>query len=335
MKEKTVLIRMFLLVAIVTAMTLGIYSFAAAHCDTWDGPVVQDARKALENKDVTPILKWVKQKDEKAVRAEFAKALSAKGKKNADTAENKFFAALVKIHRAGEGAPFTGLKPAGEVEPAIAEADKTLAGGSVEALVKLVAEDVAAGIRNRYEHASATYIHKDESVEQGREFVDAYVTYTHYVERLHLDAMGNVAHKEHSKGSNNPSDKHHTQARELNNAWFKKTIIKEYKMKITRVSEETTFKNPHKIQAKKILESPDAIVVHMTLNPGESLISHKTPVDVFFYVLAGEPTIEIGDEREKVSADSIIESPADIPHRVYNDSEMTARFLVVKLSKSK
>ena len=106
-------------------------------------------------------------------------------------------------------------------------------------------------------------------------------------------------------------------------------------MKITRVSEETAFKNPHKIQAKKILESPDATVVHMTLNPGESLISHKTPVDVFFYVLAGEPTIEIGDEREKVSADSIIESPADIPHRVYNDSEMTARFLVVKLSKSK
>ena len=106
-------------------------------------------------------------------------------------------------------------------------------------------------------------------------------------------------------------------------------------MKITRVSEETAFKNPHKIQAKKILESPDVTVVHMTLNPGESLISHKTPVDVLFYVLAGEPTIEIGDEREKVSADSIIESPADIPHRVYNESETTAKFLVVKLSKSK
>jgi mannose-6-phosphate isomerase-like protein (cupin superfamily) len=73
----------------------------------------------------------------------------------------------------------------------------------------------------------------------------------------------------------------------------------------------------------------------MTLNPGEGLISHKTPVDVFFYVLAGEATIEIGDEREKVSADSIIESPADIPHRVYNESETTVKFLVVKLSKSK
>jgi mannose-6-phosphate isomerase-like protein (cupin superfamily) len=106
-------------------------------------------------------------------------------------------------------------------------------------------------------------------------------------------------------------------------------------MKIKRVSEETAFKNPHKIQAKKIFGSPDAEVIHMTLNPGESLLSHKTPVDVFFYVLAGEPTIEIGDEREKVSTDSIIESPADIPHCVYNESETTARFLVVKLPKSK
>jgi mannose-6-phosphate isomerase-like protein (cupin superfamily) len=106
-------------------------------------------------------------------------------------------------------------------------------------------------------------------------------------------------------------------------------------MKITRVSEETAFKNPHKIQAKKIFGSPDAEVIHMTLTPSEHLISHITPVDVFFYVLEGEPTIEIGDEREKVSADSIIESPANIPHCVYNESETTARFLVVKLPKSK
>ncbi len=88
MKKKSVLTRMFLLIAIATALTLGMYSFAAAHCDTLDGPVIQDARKALDAKDVTPVLKWVKQKDEKVVRAAFAKALSAKGKKNADAAEN-------------------------------------------------------------------------------------------------------------------------------------------------------------------------------------------------------------------------------------------------------
>ena len=196
MKKKSVWTQMFLFAVIIAALTLGMYSFAAAHCDTLDGPVIQDARKALEAKDVTPVLKWVKQKDEKIVRMSFAKALSAKGKKNADAAENQFFATLVKIHRAGEGAPFTGLKPAGEVEPAIAEADKALASGSSNALVKLVTDDVAAGIRKRYEHAAETYKHKDESVEKGREFVGAYVEYTHYVERLHLDATGKGAHDE-------------------------------------------------------------------------------------------------------------------------------------------
>ena len=106
-------------------------------------------------------------------------------------------------------------------------------------------------------------------------------------------------------------------------------------MKITNVSESNTFNNPHKIEAKKIFESSQATVIHMALKPGENLKSHVTPVDVVFYILEGEPTIEIGDEREKVSADSIIESPADIPHCVYNESENLARFLVVKLSDSK
>ncbi len=208
MKKKSVWTQMFLFAVIIAALTLGMYSFAAAHCDTLDGPVIQDARKALEAKDVTPVLKWVKQKDEKIVRMSFAKALSAKGKKNADAVENQFFATLVKIHRAGEGAPFTGLKPAGEVEPAIAEADKALVSGSSDALVKLVTDDVAAGIRKRYEHAVETYKHKDESVEKGREFVEAYVEYTHYVERLHLDATGKGAHDEHAEGPKHSAGKH-------------------------------------------------------------------------------------------------------------------------------
>ena len=106
-------------------------------------------------------------------------------------------------------------------------------------------------------------------------------------------------------------------------------------MKITSVNETGTFSNPHKIQAKKILESPLATVIHMNLNPGESLKSHVTPADVFFYVLEGEPDIEIGDEREKVTADTIIYSPANIAHCVYNESDAPARFLVVKLSDTK
>lgn len=177
---------------------------ASAHCDTLDGPVIQDAQKAIEARDITPILKWVKPHDENAVRAAFQPLITGKTQ-NSEEAEHTFFATLVKIHRAGEGAPFAGLKPAGAVEPAVAEADKALASGSSAALVKLIADDIESGIKQRYEHAAAAFKHKDESVEQGREFVEAYVAFTHYVERIHQDAKGENAHGEH--GDN---DKHKT-----------------------------------------------------------------------------------------------------------------------------
>lgn len=190
------------------ALFLAIPRNASAHCDTLDGPVIQDARKAIDGKDIIPVLKWVKPKDEHAVRAAFQKLLAGKAKSR-DAAEHKFFETLVKIHRKGEGAPFTGLKPAGAVEPAVAEADKALASGSSDALVKLITEDVVAGIKERYAHAAATYKHKDESVKQGREFVEAYVTFTHYVERLHQDATGKGAHGEHTEHAAEPGHSKH------------------------------------------------------------------------------------------------------------------------------
>ncbi len=194
--------------AALAAVALAAPRVASAHCDTLDGPVVQDARKAIAVRDVTPVLKWVKPKDEKAVRAAFKKTLAARGKKP-EAADHAFFATLVRIHRAGEGAPFTGLKPAGAVEPAVAEADRALAGGSSDALVKLVTDDVAAGIRKLYERAATAYGHKDESVAQGREFVEAYVEYTHYVERLHQDAVGTGAHGDHEGHAQEQHHAHH------------------------------------------------------------------------------------------------------------------------------
>jgi len=214
MKKESYLSCKLMIITVAISLTFGIYSFAAAHCDTLDGPVIQDARKALETKNVTPVLKWVKQKDEKVVREAFVEAISARGKKNADAEEMRFFETLVKIHRAGEGTPFTGLKPAGEVEPAIVEADKALASASSDALVKLITDDVTAGIKKRYERAAVTYKHKDESIQQGREFVEAYVEFTHYVEQLHLDATGKGVHDEHfedykhSPSKNGTSDVH-------------------------------------------------------------------------------------------------------------------------------
>jgi len=170
--------------------------FVFAHCDTLDGPVVKTARAALEKGDVTPILKWVKKENEAEIRDLFKKTLSVRGKgKDAqELADMYFLETLVRLHRAGEGEPYTGLKLAGVVDPAVVEADKALESGSVENLVKLIAEVASKGIRERFNKAKEARKHADHSVEAGREFVEAYVQFTHYVERLHLDSTVQAEH---------------------------------------------------------------------------------------------------------------------------------------------
>ncbi len=88
--------------------------------------------------------------------------------------------------------------------------------------------------------------------------------------------------------------------------------------------------NPHKVKAGKLHDSEHAQVIHIALEPGESLKKHVTPVDVIFYVLEGEGVVEIGDERQRVGSDTLIDSPARIPHCWYNESTAVLRFLVIK-----
>jgi hypothetical protein len=184
---------------------------AGAHCDTLDGPVVVTARQALEKGDITPVLKWVKKEDEKEIRAQFDKTLAVRkqGKEAKELADTYFFESLVRIHRAGEGAPYTGLKAAGTVEPSVAAADKALESGSVDNLVKLVTEAAEKGIRGRFEHTKEAKKHADESIEAGRKFVEAYVEFTHYVERLHKDASTLSGHSEEKPKEAAPVHHHH------------------------------------------------------------------------------------------------------------------------------
>lgn len=159
---------------------------ASAHCDSLAGPVVSAARAALEKQDVTPVLKWVKPEHEAEVREAFQRALKVHGQggEARELADLYFFETVVRVHRAGEGAPYTGLKADG-VEPPIAATDKALESGDVETLARQVGEHAAAGIRERFARAAATRKQADTSVAAGREFVEAYVQLTHYVLGLH------------------------------------------------------------------------------------------------------------------------------------------------------
>jgi len=101
-------------------------------------------------------------------------------------------------------------------------------------------------------------------------------------------------------------------------------------MKKISYNEMATTNNPHGVDARKLHSNDDVQVVHILLKPGESLKKHTTAVNVFFYVLEGEGVIEIGDEKQIATKDLLIDSPKDIPHCLYNESNANFRVLVVK-----
>ena len=192
--------RTFRLALLGSALLAVLPSRALGHCDSLDGPVVAAARQALEKADVTPVLKWVDAGSEQEVRAAFRKTLAVRSQGAAarELADQYFLETVVRIHRAGEGEGFTGLKPAGlDLGPAVAGTDRALESGSVDALVRLVGDRAAAGIRQRFDRALAARKHADDSVEAGRQYVAAYVDFIHYVERVY-ELAGSAGGHEHA-----------------------------------------------------------------------------------------------------------------------------------------
>jgi hypothetical protein len=194
--------RMFGELIMATAAALVLLAWPAradAHCDTLDGPVVKAAREALASNDVTKVLRWVRAQDEPEIRAAFDRTIRVRksGAEAREMADQWFFETLVRVHRVGEGAPYLGLQPAGSVEPAIALADRAIEKGSPAALVDELTSSVTKGLRERFSETAAAARRADASVEDGRAFVEKYVEFIHYVERLHLAATtGAGEHKE-------------------------------------------------------------------------------------------------------------------------------------------
>jgi hypothetical protein len=194
-EKQTTIASVLIVITVFFLMAGNVY----AHCDTLEGPVVETARKALASGDVTPLLKWVAVDDEKMIRTAFQKTNKVRklGPQARDLADMYFFETLVRIHRAGEGAPYTGLKPGTAVDPAVALADKALENGSVDNLVNILTDATAKGIRDHFHRALKAKKHADDSVAAGREFVEAYVIFTHYVEGLHSKIKSASEHHEH------------------------------------------------------------------------------------------------------------------------------------------
>lgn len=166
-------------------------SSAWAHCDGLDGPVVQAARMALETGNANYVLIWVKGAADPEIKHAFQQALDVRklGPAAKEVADRYFFETVVRIHRQGEGASFTGLKPAGrDLGPALTAADKAVESGSVNAVADLLTENVSRGLQERFADLMAKKPFKPDDVAKGREYVEAYVSFLHYVERIYEDA---------------------------------------------------------------------------------------------------------------------------------------------------
>ena len=101
-------------------------------------------------------------------------------------------------------------------------------------------------------------------------------------------------------------------------------------MKVVDARKATQVPNSHKVDARNLHASDHVQVVMITLQPGEALKRHITPVDACFFVLEGTGIVEVGEERQEVSTDMLVDSPARIPHRLLNEGTVPFRFLVVK-----
>ncbi|HET9216631.1 MAG TPA: DUF6448 family protein [Terriglobia bacterium] len=161
---------------------------AFAHCDSLDGPVVKAAQKALDTQNVDLVLVWVQPEDEAEIRSAYNKTLTVRalGQMAKELADTYFYETVVRLHRAGEGAPYTGLKPAGrDLGPAIRAADQAIDSRSLSSVEKLLATTLSERLRKHFEEAANLKGYQAGDVKAGREYVKAYVEFIHYVERLY------------------------------------------------------------------------------------------------------------------------------------------------------
>ncbi|MEE2032892.1 DUF6448 family protein [Rhodococcus chondri] len=156
---------------------------ASAHCDTEDGPAVQDGRRALETGNPNYALKWVHAEGEEEVRASFDAAQAARGRQDADRAARAFLETLVRVHRAGEGAGFDGIQPTGTELPAeVVAADAALDAGTIEPLRGLIPDDRWDELQKRFTVALAKKGFDVDDLDAARDYVAAYVQFFKYAE---------------------------------------------------------------------------------------------------------------------------------------------------------
>jgi hypothetical protein len=170
-----------------------------------NGPVVKSARQALDSRDIRFALIWVQPADEPEVQSAFERTLGirALGTEAKSLADQYFFETLVRIHRAGEGAPYTGLKDANvALEPGVSAAEHSLEANSVKDISHRLTGMLQQQIEAAFGRVQTRKTFQPSDVDAGRRYVAAYASYMHYVERLYK-AIGST-----DAGNTTPAEEH-------------------------------------------------------------------------------------------------------------------------------
>jgi len=177
------------------ALTWAGASRVCAHCDTMDGPVIAEARVALEKGDIAPVLKWVEEGRRAELRAAFEQTLAVRKQgAEAKALADRLFLRDAGAHPPGRRGRAVHRSQAGRCgRAADRRRRKALATGNLDELAKEVADATAAGLRQRFDRALDARKHAGHDVAAGREYVETYVEFVHYVERLH-EAARSPAH---------------------------------------------------------------------------------------------------------------------------------------------
>ena len=192
MLPKSIFARILFLASFVFIIT----NTVSAHCDSMEGPVVKASKKALETGNINYVLIWVRAEDEKEIKVLFEKVLWVRqlGPEAKELADMYFFETVVRLHRMGEGEGYTGLKPVGyKPEKGIEVADIAVETNSIDKLLANLNKKHHSKIKNYFADLQSKKNYDVNDVKAGREYVEAYIHFIHYVETLY---SGNEKHSE-------------------------------------------------------------------------------------------------------------------------------------------
>lgn len=173
------------------------------HCDTMDGPVVKAAKEALEKGNVNLILPWAPKKAEAAIKNAFERTLRVRksGKEAKELADYWFFETVVRVHREGENAPYTGLKPAGlDEDPVVPRAEEAIEKGDAGEVIEFLSHTVKDELEKRLRHAMHLKDYDESDVDAAREYVEAMLEFILYSHKLYMYMTTSGGHAAEAEG---------------------------------------------------------------------------------------------------------------------------------------